>query len=72
MELHDDVMDTETARRLVLRTIERRPDDGYTPTLLSRTLGMPLAQVRLVLEELLRGGLILEIDGEYVSALQLG
>jgi predicted transcriptional regulator len=66
-----DVMDTETARRTVLRALDRNPHDSFTSVRLSQTLGMPLAQVLHALEELTRAGLVLTIDGEYVSALQL-
>lgn len=71
MQQQVEVMDTEAARRLVLRTLERNPDDGFTSVGLARILAMPLAQVRFALEELTRAGLVLSVDDEYVSALPL-
>jgi DNA-binding IclR family transcriptional regulator len=61
----------DAIRRLILRTIERRPEDGFTATSLASSLGLPVTRVAFALDELTRSGLVLRDDDEYVSALQL-
>ena len=63
--------DDEEARHLVRRTFDHQPDAGFTADLLATSLALPVATVQRVLGELVRAGLVVELDDEYVSALQL-
>jgi DNA-binding GntR family transcriptional regulator len=68
-------MDTRTetptmgqVRGLVLHTITRHPQDGFTPAALAGRLGLSAAEVRGALLELARLELVLWSEDEFVSA----
>jgi hypothetical protein len=59
------------ARRLVRSAFDRYPEDGWTRERLATELGLPVSTVDAVLVDLARAGLVLRVDDEYVSALQI-
>jgi DNA-binding IclR family transcriptional regulator len=68
-------MDTRTetptmgqVRGLVLHTIARHPEEGFTPAALAQRLGLSPAEVRGALLDLARLELVLWSEDEYVSA----
>jgi DNA-binding IclR family transcriptional regulator len=58
-------------RRLVLGTVFRQPEDGWSVRRLSTTLGLPTAAVTRALGELAQAGLVARIDDEYVPGITL-
>jgi DNA-binding IclR family transcriptional regulator len=58
------------ARVRVLHVIESGAQDGYTAEALSKSLGLPLFEVRGALTELTADGLVVRVEDEYASLLQ--
>lgn len=69
MQVYDQEIDDP--RRLVLRTLDRQPGEGFTADQLGRTLGSPLSIVTTALAELVAVGLVRVDDDEYLSTRQL-
>jgi DNA-binding IclR family transcriptional regulator len=59
------------ARRLVRSAFERYPEDGWIRERLAAELGLPVSTVEAVLTDLSDAGLVLLVDDEYISALQI-
>jgi DNA-binding MarR family transcriptional regulator len=59
------------ARRLVLGTVFRQPEDQWSPHRLASTLGLPTSAVSRALDELAQAGLVTKIDDEYVPGISL-
>jgi DNA-binding IclR family transcriptional regulator len=57
------------ARALIRRAFDRQPAAGFTAEGLASMLALPVATVRRVLDDLLTIGLVLQVDGEFVSAV---
>jgi predicted transcriptional regulator len=58
-------------RRLVLGTVFRQPEDGWTVDRLASRLGLPIAGVKRALDELAGAGLVARLDDEFVPGITL-
>ncbi len=66
-----DDLDPTEVRRVVLRTIVRDPEGGFTVSGLAARYGYPAIAVHVALVSLVSAGLVVADGDEYVSALQL-
>jgi DNA-binding IclR family transcriptional regulator len=64
-----DALDPSEVRRVVLRTIVRNPDDGFTLAKLSQRSGYPAISIHVALVSLVAAGLVVPDGDEYVSAV---
>lgn len=71
MAMYVPTTDTPDPRRLVLRALDRQPQEGFTPERLAGSMGLPVSTVIAALAELTSTGLVRVDDGEYLSTLQL-
>jgi hypothetical protein len=70
-ETFPDDLDPSEVRRVVLRTIVRNPDDGFTLAKLSQRSGYPAFAIQVALVSLVSAGLIVPDGDEYVSAVRI-
>ncbi|MGZ4131669.1 MAG: hypothetical protein ACXVWF_01365 [Actinomycetota bacterium] len=68
MDTRTDTPTMGQVRGLVLHTVSRHPDDGFTPAALAQRLGLSPAEVRGALLDLARLELVLWSEDEFVSA----
>jgi len=68
---YPDDVDPAEVRRVVLRTVARHPEDGFTVERLATTFGWPAISVHAALDSLAAAGLVILDGDEYVSTLQL-